>query len=240
MLKILPQQIIDTSQFDYRNLNSHKNLRSVGLYYKNLKPVLDTGLVEILPKIYKFNTLKENKYYLLIDQTKDSQQNTVFLQNCINIDNQLLQDGVHYAHEWFGEYHSLALLERKYSPVIQKPNRNFPFPELIKKDLFRYTKIRIPTDDKGIINCTLYDNNNTRINLNINDLENIFQNYQSNIKMIIQCDGLWFAGGKYGCNWRLLSLTWNNVSSENIIKLKIKGHGLDFNNYSFMSDSDEE
>ena len=241
-------KIIDTSQFDYRHLNSHQNLKSVGLYYKNLKLVLNTGLVETLSKIYQFNTSKENKYYLLIDTTRDIRNNSVFIQNCINIDNQLLQDGVHYAHEWFGEYHPLAVLERKYSPVIQKPNRNFPFPDLIKdKDhsTFRYTKIRIPVNKDGTIDCCLYDKTNTRINLNITDLENILEQYRENIKMIIQCDGLWFAGGKYGCNWRLLSLTWD-ITGENILKIRgVQSYpciktGLNFNQYSFLSDSDEE
>ena len=43
-------KMIDTSQFDYRRLNSHQNLKSVGLYYKNLKLVLDTGLIATLSK----------------------------------------------------------------------------------------------------------------------------------------------------------------------------------------------
>ena len=46
------------------------------------------------------------------------------------------------------------------------------------------------------------------------------------VQCLIQCVGLWFAGGKYGCSWKIVQVKVNPSKS-------ISG-------YSFIDDSDDE
>ena len=60
---------------------------------------------------------------------------------------------------------------------------------------------------------------------NPDDCEDIFVK-NTKIRGIIQCVGLWFAGGKYGCSWKIVQLKVTKQSA-------ISG-------YAFIADSDDE
>jgi hypothetical protein len=87
-------------------------------------------------------------------------------------------------------------------------------------------KIKLPCWD-GKFNCEIYDTNGTMLfpdeSSGSTPLDLIPKGI--NIVAIIQCGGLWFANGKFGCTWRLFQSVvqpkpsmkgkcWINVSSE--------------------------
>ena len=87
-------------------------------------------------------------------------------------------------------------------------------------------KIKLPCWD-GKFNCEIYDTNGTMLfpdeSSGTTPLDLIPKGI--NIVAIIQCGGLWFANGKFGCTWRLFQSVvqpkpsmkgkcWINVSSE--------------------------
>ena len=92
-------------------------------------------------------------------------------------------------------------------------------------------KIRIPVDKDGIILCQSCDLSGNIHQLTIDALEQALQECQS-CRLTIRCDGLWFAGGKYGSSWGCIRLDFESVLSRQTKK-------IDFKQYCFMSDDED-
>lgn len=235
MVVIKDNHNIDTTQFEYKSSQKYQNeISSVFVSYLNQKLIVKTPEIDLLPKIYKHHIKgSQKKFYLFIPLI--DRKHSLF-QLLTKIDNQFIQDGLYHHMEWFRKKITLGQLEKIYAPIIQIPNQNFPFPELFQlsnfnQTTFRYVKIRIPIDG-NMIDCPLFDLSNNRIRLSIQDFENhvLTKNFQK-IQMTIQCDGLWFAGEKYGASWRLVNLKWNTIIDT--------PPQINFKEYCFL-DSDEE
>ena len=253
---------LDTSQIEYQPLEQYGDrIKSVNVRYKHKKLILQSPEIEVLPKIYRFSNCGTDKdgftkYYLLVKIDKDTKEPVVekFHRTLTSIDNQFLQDGLCHGNEWFDGYKTLGQLERIYSPNIQTPNNNFPFPELVYNGL-KYLKIRIPVNTRKEIGCQVFNVHNTRLKLDISTMENIIRCRNNRVHLLIKCDGLWFAGGKYGASWKLSNLRFpftipktvrvnnnqqlDNSSVKNTINSNVKHKKrVDFETYCFMSDSD--
>lgn len=64
-------------------------------------------------------------------------------------------------------------------------------------------KIKIPYYD-GQFSCELFSSNHEQVDIPIN--EAIVG--RTHVRGLIQCVGLWFAGGKFGCSWKALQLEY--------------------------------
>ena len=57
----------------------------------------------------------------------------------------------------------------------------------------------IPTKD-NVFTCEVYDDKRERVDLNE------LQTKGARVSAIIQCNGVWFAGGKFGISWRVVQM----------------------------------
>ena len=135
-----------------------------------------------------------------------------FFQNIESIDNKLISEGMKNSQAWFKKKKiSEEVVTALYAPGIKvskdkdtgEPNNKYPF----KDDRFT---------------CNVYDNKKTKIEDNVSDL----LGKGCRVQCLIQCVGLWFAGGKYGCSWKIVQVKVNPSKS-------ITG-------YSFVDDSDDD
>ena len=250
MFVVKKRQYLDTTQFEYNVLQQyHNKVSSIRVSYHNQKLALETDTINVIPKIYRFETDKMTKYYLLCrlcpspvrgqggpngqggpgGQGSNSENHRLFCQKLIAVDNQFIQDALSH-REWFNTKVTLGLLEKIYAPIVQTPNDNFPFPELLDKSHY-YMKVRIPVDKDGMILCHTGDLSGNIHQFTIDTLEQVLHECQS-CRLTIRCDGLWFAGGKYGSTWGCVRLDLDTVLSKVTKK-------IDFKQYCFMSDDED-
>ena len=149
----------------------------------------------------------------------NSDKLTTFHQVLEDFDKKLLKDGVKNSMLWFKKKkQSLEVCKALYSPQIKQSldengEPNGKYPDTIK--------VKLPwREDKFL--CDAYDSNKVLIT---SDLKKILTK-GSHVQALIQCVGLWFAGGKYGCSWK-------------VIQMKVTP-AAGVSGYSFLSDSEDE
>ena len=86
-------------------------------------------------------------------------------------------------------------------------------------------RIKLPYRQEGGFDCEVYDHNRDLI-----ETDQILTALpkRTKVQALIQCTGLWFAGGKFGCSWKALQL------------LKVADTKAFLSNYAFLDDSDED
>lgn len=137
-----------------------------------------------------------------------------------SLDKKLIDSGIENSQAWFKKKKmSKEVISALYASQIKvskdketgEPNDKYP-PTL---------KVKVPFKDEQFI-CDAYDQNKVKITNNFKEILGKGSKTQS----LIQCVGLWFAGGKYGCSWKILQL---KVQPTNQIT-----------SYSFVDESDDE
>lgn len=143
-----------------------------------------------------------------------------FYENMDSIDKKLISEGMKNSKAWFKKSKiSEEVVTALYAPGIKvskdketgEPNNKYP-PTF---------KVKVPFKDDRFT-CGVYDSKKNKIEDNIGDL----LSKGCRVQCLIQCVGLWFAGGKYGCSWKIVQVKVNPSKT-------ITG-------YSFIDDSDDE
>jgi hypothetical protein len=133
----------------------------------------------------------------------------LFLEKLKQFEDQLLDDCVKNSKEWFNKPKmSREVAEALYSPMLKYPKDNATG----EPDYTRAPSIRVKIAYwEGKFNTELYDmNENTIFDSNIAEsvLENVsFESLipkTSHMIACMQCNGIWFAGGKFGVTWQLV------------------------------------
>ncbi len=135
------------------------------------------------------------------------------LDNMKSLENKILTDACAKSKEWFGKSKmSKEVAETLMWPILKYPKNKDGSGEL---DYSRNPtmKLKIPYWD-GNFNVELYDQSGT---LKYRQpREGQWESHQNcgtpvtlipkgtHIAGLIQCQGLWFAGGRFGCTWKLL------------------------------------
>merc|ERR1711934_1151325 len=135
------------------------------------------------------------------------------------LDEKLVEDGAKNSLSWFKKKkQAREVCKALYANQIKvskdkngEPDGKYP-PTM---------KVKIPWRD-GSFQCDAYDSNKKLIE---DDLSNVLVK-GTQVQALIQCVGMWFAGGKYGCSWKVVQM---KVTPPQGI------HG-----YSFLDDSDDE
>jgi len=136
-------------------------------------------------------------------------------------DEQLVKEGVNHSMSWFkkkgmNEEVLRALFSKQLRESKDKetgePDGKWP-PTL---------KVKLPFKD-GRFLCEVYDTKKKEVEQN--QLENTLIR-GCEVQALIEHSGIWFAGGKYGCSWKIIQMKVTAPSS-------IKG-------YSFIDSSDDE
>lgn len=119
------------------------------------------------------------------------------------LDEYMLDQGVKNSASWFKGVKSREVLSELYTPVVRfsvdsEGNRK-PYPPTLKVQLRK-------RDDK--FEADIYDENKRP--LNDIPLEDIIVK-GTVLTALIQCTGVWFAGGKYGLSWKAIQIRADKV-----------------------------
>ncbi len=143
----------------------------------------------------------------------------------VSMDNKILNDGIKNSLEWFKKKNPNSdVIKELYTPMVKvsvdsetgEPNGkwapSFGF-KIVKRE------------GKVLADC--YDSNKVLLETSGEDavdLEKMFTK-GTKVKMILKCNGLWIASGKFGCTWRAEQIKINTPTG--------------FSGYAF-DDSDDE
>lgn len=141
-----------------------------------------------------------------IQKTKENQG----LIDCLkNMDEIIKNQAVENSVDWFKKKHlSMEAVEALYNPQIREdldpetgeptgkypPSFNF---KVIKRD--------------GQVTCKVFTDGKKEVNVNNKDDEeyvdmNNLLKKGSKVKLLIRCNGIWCANGKFGCTWKALQM----------------------------------
>jgi hypothetical protein len=135
-----------------------------------------------------------------------------------NLDKKLVDDGLANSANWFKKkMSSRDVVEAIYTPLV-KHARDKETGEITDK-YPPTVRFQLPFRD-GKFQCEVYNNKREQININDVDMK------RANVTAIVQCTGIWVAGGKYGCTFKALQMKVDSSRS------KIEG-------YAFIDDEDD-
>lgn len=137
-------------------------------------------------------------------------------------DEKLVVDASQNSLSWFKRKStSVETLRELYTPMIKVARDK---ETLEPSDRYPPTfKVKLPYRD-GKFLCDVYSAKREKLeNPNLEDL----LNKGCRVQVIVQCMGLWFAGGKYGCSWK-------------VIQMKIDESKSRIKEYAFLDDDDAE
>jgi len=147
------------------------------------------------------------KYDMSLQFPNDEYKNDdtdLFLKNMKELEDKIKADALTYSKEWFGKKHPNAeVINALWTPMLKyskdKITGDYDMskpPRLI---------IKLPLWE-GVWRCEIYDVDQQRLYPDVNNptvspLDLLVKG--SNVAVIIQCGGLWFANGKFGMTWKL-------------------------------------
>lgn len=140
---------------------------------------------------------------------EEKQGMQTFFELLETLDTKFVQDAMENSTNWLKKkYNSTEVVQALYTPLV-KHAKDKETGEITDKypPTFRIT---LPYKD-GSFTCDTYDKQR-----NLIPLESIVDHLKgARVTAIIQCLGLWIAGGKFGCSWKVLQL---RVAQPNTIK----------------------
>lgn len=113
------------------------------------------------------------------------------------IDERNIEEGITHATDWglSKKKSSKEVIEALYTTIVKVPKEPEKYPSTFK--------IKIPYRN-GNFACDVFDANQNMI-----DLKQVLEGQQtkgSKITAMIQCTGIWMAGSKFGCSWKLVQM----------------------------------
>lgn len=128
----------------------------------------------------------------------------VFYDKMKAFENQILEDAVVHSKEWLGKTYTREVLEALYSPMLKYPK--IKGTEDLDYTRSPTTRVKIPYwEDK--FNVELYDINRVPLYRPGDALTVPFESFipkTSQVALVIQCNGIWFIGGKFGISFQMV------------------------------------
>jgi len=146
-----------------------------------------------------------------------------FLKNMQALEAKIKSDALKNSKEWFGKIHKNAeVVEALYTPMLKYSKDKFTGePDYNKAPVLR---IKLPLWE-GVWKCLICDEDNNKLfpgSPGVTPLD--FIKKGTNLAIIMQCGGLWFANGKFGVTWKLVQAAVQrpkaSLLDECLIKLK--------------------
>ena len=126
----------------------------------------------------------------------------VFFEKMVALDKKLVHDGVDNSMTWLKKkINSADVVEALYTPIV-KYAKDKTTGEITDK-YPPSMKLKLPFIN-GTFQCEVYDTKRRQVNLK--ELIDNGSLKGAKVTAIIQCQGLWVAGGKYGCSWKVLQM----------------------------------
>jgi hypothetical protein len=150
---------------------------------------------------------------------------TLFLKNMMDLEKKIKDDALTYSKEWFGKVHRNSdVVDALYTPMLKySKDRLTGEPDITKSPTLR---VKIPIWE-GVWKCEIYDEDGNKLfpSLDSSVLSPIdFIQKGTNVAVLMQCGGIWFANGKFGVTWKLLQAVVQkpraSLTGQCFIKLK--------------------
>jgi hypothetical protein len=141
-----------------------------------------------------------NKFHidLSFGNTDEHADKALFLEKIKDIDQKFIEDALNNSMTWFKKkYTTEDVIKALYTPLV-KYGKDKETGDISTKypPVF---KIQLPYKEDRYT-CEVYDNKRNLVNLN--DMET----KGAGVAAIVQCSGIWVAGGKFGCTWRTIQM----------------------------------
>jgi len=208
---------VDVSKLRYSELKTlASGAKSVYVNYGNEKLTIKTPLMSLPYGLGEPYEVKEaaktgaviaekDKKYDLTMSFRDMESNPkvkIFHDKMKEIETKLIDDAFTNRLAWFKDDFdgNKSFVSKLFTPIVKidkDPNTGKPvgkYPPTFKA--------KLPFDQKSnTFAFDSFDMDNNEI-----DFETIMNKLKSaKVQLIIQLTGLWFAGGKYGCSWKIIS-----------------------------------
>tara|TARA_Y100000816_G_scaffold223141_1_gene168093 strand:+ start:1031 stop:1975 length:945 start_codon:yes stop_codon:yes gene_type:complete len=149
------------------------------------------------------NANGSNSYSFSLQFPRDEFSNestNSFLSMLKDMEDKIKTSASENSKEWFGKNQPKEVIEAFWNPILKYPKGEDGEPDLSRSPTI---KVKLPTWD-GEYRFELFDTVNTMLIPNSDEkTPEEFIQKGSNIACILQCGGLWFANGNFGCSWKL-------------------------------------
>ena len=160
-----------------------------------------------------------------MDNMANNPQMKEFHDMLAQLDEKIMNDGIANSLAWFKKKNPNAdVIKELYTPMV-KVSRDSETGEPNGKwaDSFGFKIVK----REGKVQCDCYDSEKNVLTVDGDDsvdLEGMFKK-GTKVKMILKCNGLWIASGKFGCTWKAEQIRINTPTG--------------FSGYAFDDDEDE-
>ena len=195
--------------------------KMIALYHKGKPLIIQIPMMEAPYGLSRFPSDKGGDDKISLDLSFkgiDSNPNMRdFYDLMKNIDSKMIEEGFKNGMPWFKKkFPTQDVLDALYTHVV-KHYKDKETGEITDK-YPPTVKLALPTRD-GKYTCEVYDASRQKVELDGMDLK------RAQVTAIIQCTGIWIAGGKFGCKFKAIQMKVSNTAS------KISG-------YAFLEDDD--
>ena len=126
------------------------------------------------------------------------------LKNIVEFENKIKADALKNSKDWLGKAKTSAeVIDALFHPMLKYPkDKNSGEADLTRSPTLN---VKIGCWD-GKFSCEIFDTNSVQLfpNEDTPDVGPIeLMPKQMNLAAVLQCGGLWFANGKFGCTWKL-------------------------------------
>ena len=173
------------------------------------------------------DTDSSGKYAIKVsmDGHKDNSQMKAFHDMLQQMDQKIMDSGIENSLAWFKKKSLTEEIAKElYTPMVKvsidsetgEPNGKwaptFAF-KIVKRD--------------GKVQCDCYDSDKKEVPLTGDDSVDLSTMFKkgTKVKMILKCNGLWIASGKFGCTWRAEQIKINSP--------------IEYSGYAFDDEEDE-
>ena len=132
-----------------------------------------------------------------------NEKTQAFLNNLKDFESKIKDDAIKNSKDWFNK----AKMSSEVVDAVWTPMLKYPKDQTTKEfDFDRPPTLRVKLNTwDGVFKCELYDMEEVQIFPNeTGKLPTDLIMKATNVATVIQCGGLWFAGGKFGVTWRLI------------------------------------
>jgi hypothetical protein len=192
----------DASKISYSDVKVNDNGgKTVYVSYDKAPLILQTPQMSVPFGLQKWDNDNRIKYTLSLSFKGMDRRNALqsFYSVFETLDSKFVKDGFDNQQSWFKgkKLTSPEVVEALYTPLIQMAkDKNTGEPTDKYPPTF---KVTVPSKDGNFI-CEVYDDKRNQL-----DLSGV-ETKGSNVTAIIQCMGLWMAGGKFGSSWKVLQM----------------------------------
>jgi hypothetical protein len=188
----------------------------IGVYHEGKPLIIQTPNMISRFGLTKFEGTEKYTIDVQFQNTESNPALESFLQTLKDIDEKFVEEGVKNSSTWLkkGGNSPRVVIEALYTSVV-KYSKNSETGE-ITNAYPPSMRIQLPFRN-GKFTCDVYDSKRDLIDISDINTKNMA------MTSIIQCNGIWVAGGKFGCNFK-------------VVQMKVDPRVDGFKNYAFLDD----